>query len=311
MANEKLNSQHVFIVGLPRTGTKLVKVIMNKSDDVCFRICDETWFLGDLFRAGIRRKIREIGDMREDKNVALLVQYLFSGKFKRSYWLLVNRPGSRFDQAEFLEELLKSDRSDKEIYNVFMQIFAARDPIWESAHRKAIGDKTPGHLYYVPLLLEWYPEAKIVHTFRDPRAIVASELKKIVDGEDESDRSRIRSAYLTALVVMYITVTWLYARRLHHKYASAYPQNYYLSKYEDLVGDPQVHVRKLCDFLSISVDSAMLAPRQADSSFSDSKKREGFNAANVNRWREYLRPWIRNWFVFWTGRHLDEFGYRR
>ncbi len=42
-----------------------------------------------------------------------------------------------------------------------------------------LGEKTPTHYKYVPTLLEWYPEAKIIHTFRDPRAILVSQLKKM------------------------------------------------------------------------------------------------------------------------------------
>lgn len=303
--------EHLFVVGLPRTGTKLVKVITVKAEDKCFRLSDESWFFGDLFRSGIRKQIRKIGDMRNDDNVSRLVEFLFSGKFKRSYWLLVARPNSGFVQSEYVAELLQTDRSDRAIYEAILRIYASRDATWRSSMHKVIGDKTPGHLYFVPQTLEWFPDAKIIHTFRDPRAIVASELKKIVDKRDESGQSRIARAFRTVVVVMYITVTWLYARRLHYRYLKDYPDNYYLSRYEDLVSEPEVNVEKLCSFMGVSVEPAMFAPRLADSSFSNNKKQQGFNAENLDRWRDYLKPWITRWFNLWTGRYLHEFGYRR
>ena len=300
----------VFIVGLPRTGSKLVQVVLKQSQQVCCQITHESWFFGDLFRSGIQKQIRRIGDMRDDANVGKLCDFLFSGEFDRSYWHLVRRPNAGFDRNLFARRLLETDRSERAMYLAIMEIYAERDAAWSTAARRITGDKTPGHLYYVPELLRWFPDAKIIHTFRDPRAIVASELKKIVDsGRDE--RSLLGNGLLTIAVVLYITITWLRARSLHYRYQRAYPANYLFSQYEQLVGDPEPNVRRICDFVGIDVHPDMLNPRHADSSFVAKKGPKGFHAGGLDRWRDYLKPWVQRWFRLWTGRHLAEFGYQR
>ena len=300
----------VFIVGLPRTGSKLIKVILHQAEDACCRISAETWFFGDLFRHGVKQKIRKFGDMSSDRNVEKLVDYLFSGKFAKSYWLLVKRDDSGFDKAAFLQRILRTDRTDRAIYVAIMEAFAVRDSRWRVADRKFIGDKTPGHLYYVPQILEWFPDAKIIHTFRDPRAIVTSELRKIVGKREDSPRLSLSRMWKTLLVVMYITVTWLYARRLHLRYTRDYPRNYRLSKYEDIVADPHAHIGPLCDFVGIEKNSRMLSPRRADSSFNRNEANAGFAVESLDRWRTRLGPALQRWFRLWTGRHLAEFGYK-
>ena len=78
----------------------------------------------------------------------------------------------RIDPASMLRRLLETDRSDAAIYQALLQGEN------EEAEGLILGDKSGPNLYHVPTLLEWYPEAKVIHTMRDPRAVMASELKR-------------------------------------------------------------------------------------------------------------------------------------
>jgi hypothetical protein len=54
-----------------------------------------------------------------------------------------------------------------------------------------LGKKTPTHYYYVSTLVEWFPEAKIIHTFRDQRAILVSTIKKVQKKKEGSLRAKV------------------------------------------------------------------------------------------------------------------------
>ena len=119
----------------------------------------------------------------------------------------------------------------------------------------------------------------------------------------------MRARLVGVVSVVYIAFAWSWAARLDRKYRKLYPKNYYLSKYEDLVTEPEESVQKLCRFLELEFQDGMLEPPQVDSSFGQQAS-TGFNTAGLDRWRDYLRPWMRaiNW-VF-GGRLLKSFGYR-
>jgi hypothetical protein len=174
-----------------------------------------------------------------------------------------------------------------------------------------IGDKTPGHLYHVPQLMEWFPEAKIVHTFRDPRAILASEWKKRARYQSDRPIGMISRHIHTFVVVLHVTISWLYAVRLHEKYRAKYPRNYCLVKFEDVVSAPEKTIRTVCEFLGIEFHPDMLDPRQFDSSFAigSGQRATGFDTDALSRWEYHLSPWMKRWLAVVGGKHLKSFGY--
>lgn len=300
-------SKYIFVVGLPRTGTKLVRNILQNSVNPSCVISPETWFFGDMFRSGVRKKIHAIGDMNDEANVYTLIDYLYSGDFKRTYWILLNDNEFDITRAQLTSLIVESDRTDRSIYQAIMQATA------QFHHNKTgdiiLGDKTPGHLYYVETLLRWFPEAKIIHTFRDPRAIVASEWKRLVEERPDTLKNRFLNPIYSIVVVLYVTITWLYASRLHNKYIKKYPSNYFMSKYEDLVSSPVDNTKVLCNFANIDFNENMLQPKKVNSSFVE-QKGSGFDVTGLNRWDAYLKPWIKAWFRFFCKKQINDFNYK-
>lgn len=302
-------TRYIFIVGLPRTGTKLLRNILQCSQRLRCRISPETWFLGDLFRPGLRRTIRKIGDMSDDSNVRKLVDYMYNEPINRSYWNQLRRGSLGFSKESLLRQFLNTDRSDRAIYDTLMKA-VANAAFGETGEGEIlIGEKMPGNLYHVPTLLEWFPDAKIVHTFRDPRAIMASEWKQLMDHRRKDFLSRLTNPVYSFVVVLYVTVSWLYAVKLHHTYSVRYPRNYRFSKYEELVGEPKKNVEELCGFLEIEFEEEMLSPVKKGSSFYNDRKGTGFDKAAINRWQTTLKPWMKVWLLLWGSKFMREFGY--
>jgi hypothetical protein len=296
--------RYVFIVGLPRTGTKLVKNILENSSQEHCKISPENFFLGHLITSGIRNQIRRIGDMSDDGNVYKLVEYMYSGKPDGGLWKRLRDGTFNITKDALAQEILSSGRTDKEIYRIILQLNT------EVTDNTLLGDKTPAHLYHVPTLMTWFPEAKVVHTFRDPRAILASEWRKRTAGKFTNFPASLFRSFYSFSIVLHVTLTWLYAVRLHHRYRKGYPHNYYLAKFEDIINAPEPSVRELCEFLEIEFQPEMLNPPRVGSSYGRGGG-AGFDKQTLARWQTFLKPWMNVWLLIWVRRYLREFGYIR
>lgn len=306
---------YIFIVGLPRTGTKLMVNLLKAAPGYACVLTPENFFLGRAFLPGVKRQLPAFGDLQNDANVERLVEAMYSGHFYGEFWDRLQNGTLAVPRAALRQALLASDRSERSIYAALLQCHA---PVGDQV---ILGDKTGPHLYHVPTLLQWFPEAKVIHTLRDPRAILASEHKKrttqlqqrLAKARRQRQYGRVVGLRLLQpvaplFIVLYITVAWLRAAHLHYRYQQRYPQNYYLAKFEDLVNAPVATVQALCRFLGIAFDPAMLNPPTVDSSFARTQER-GFDAGALTRWQSVLKPWMAAWLWLWAGKALKKFGY--
>ncbi len=109
------------------------------------------------------------------------------------------------------------------------------------------------------------------------------------------------------LMTLYITITWLYAVRLHRQYEKRYPRNYHLIRFEDLISEPEKNVRELCEFLDIEFHPQILKPKRVGSSFTR-EQTIGFDAKTLTRWQTHLKPWMKIWMSVLGKKYLREFG---
>ena len=69
-------NEHVFIVGLPRTGSTLLRTLLNRSDRVS--IAAETHFLHQFARLGKQKRLLRFGDLHEERGLNLFLDDLFN-----------------------------------------------------------------------------------------------------------------------------------------------------------------------------------------------------------------------------------------
>ena len=290
-------SGFIFIVGLSRSGTTLMRNILNQSDWIA--ISRENHFLGHLVGAeGMRQKFRKFGDLSVDENVHKLVDHLYSGGSERSswfrkassHWRWITR---RVDRQEFTQKLLETDRSERAFFILLMQLFADRKG------KPIMGEKTPAHFRYVETLLNWFPEAKIIHMMRDPRGIFVSEWRRRQKEAQSFPYQQLKSLpFLMKLVILLqTTMTWREGARRGRENQNKYPRNYYVQRFEDLVSDPESQVKELCSFLGVPFQTAMLEQTVVSMGFQE--KQTGFDSGAADRWKKYITPGIDAWFRFW------------
>ena len=298
---------YIFILGMDRTGSTLTKKILNFSDAVglageaqYFRRRPHWSLLPDY---GHRGMFKKIGDISTDEGAKKLIEYLFCDPMGFANFWRFTKNG--FDREEFLDKFLKTDRSERALLDLALQFHARGKPIR--------GEKTPANLYFVPTIMKWFPNAKIIHTFRDPRAIFTSRKnkkeRKSLPGVNQvfQKSGLIFELYAGSRVVL----DWQRTIRLHRQYQEDYRGRYYLSKYEDLILDPGTAIRNLCHFLEVDFVPEMLHPQATNSSFvAQNRSQAGFDKPAIDRWRNHIHPLINSWITFCCRSQLLECHYQ-
>ena len=300
---------YIFIVGLSRSGTTLMRNILNQSDWIA--ISRENHFLGHLVGAeGMRQKFRKFGDLSNDQNVHKLVDHLYSGGSERSSWF--RRASShwrwitrRVDRNEFAQKLLETDRSERAFFILLMQLFA------DKKGKPIMGEKTPAHFRYVETLLNWFPEAKIIHMMRDPRGIFISEWRRRqTEAQSFPYQQLKRLPFLMKLVILLqTTITWREGARRCRENQQKYPNNYYTQSFENLVSNPEMQIKELCAYIGVPFQPAMLEQTVVSMGFQE--KQTGFDSGAANRWKKHMTPWIDAWFRLWLRKDMEIFGYSK
>ncbi len=120
-------TESVFIVGVSRSGTSLMRNILNASDTIA--IAGENHFLGHIIASeGARYKFRKFGSLSHDDNVHKLVDYIYSDEFRKSSRYRNVSPHWRWivekvNKEDFLRRVLNSDRSEHALFTIMMRVF--------------------------------------------------------------------------------------------------------------------------------------------------------------------------------------------
>ena len=183
-------------------------------------------------------------------------------------------------RADIEAYLLASDRTERGVFEAFLRIYADR-------RGKAImGEKTPAHLAYVETLLEWFPEGRVVHCMRDPRAIYVSELRRRAEHAVAFPYRQLAlvPALLERFVLLEVAWAWAAAVHRHRELRRRYPERYRLVRFEDLVAAPDDTLDGLCAFLGVDPEPRMLSRRSPRRGARVGAA--GFDAGAADRWRE-------------------------
>lgn len=303
-------SEYLFMVGCARTGSTLLQHVLNRSPEIC--LAPETHFMKRSRKLGLASRLASADSPARLRELAERL-YAVDPESTRGGWAWLRR---NVPVETFVDLLGQTDRSERALFDLVMRLYA--DWTKPGTSPRILGEKTPGHIRHVPQLLEWFPNARILHTFRDPRAIYVSELRRRRQGRWglkarlPHAAGRLVDPLLTPMQMAHTSIRWTQAARLDHRYERELGDRYLRVRFEDLVAEPDEQLRRIAHFVGIPYDPDMLEIRITGSSYSEDRHAgSGFDASAAERWRPHVGGIARAWFGATVGARLAEFGYRK
>lgn len=211
-----------FVVGAGRTGTTLLRAILDAREDV--RIPGETHFYTTyrienfaryhfLTRANYMKAVRQYPAWR---HVA----------YEQVDW-------------DLFREIARNSLAQRgSVLRAYLEACA------QAAGASWVGEKTPGHIRELSRIWRDFPSARVVHVMRDPRGVAASYL-------DHDIYASVYGADVTRAVSK-----WVEAARIHSRVKE--DDHYMLLRYEDLVETPASEIERVQAFLGLPDDPEIL-----------------------------------------------------
>jgi hypothetical protein len=265
-----MSSGHaVFVVGAPRTGTTLVKEILNRHPRI--HLFDEVHFFERIWE---ERTL--LGDLSDAASQTAAVEAIRG---------IVRRFGSDADVADLLTpdvyraKLAEAGPGYPALARILFTTGAARKgkEIW--------GDSSPQDILYLATILSWWPDAKIVALVRDPRGFLSS-YKNYHRRHVATYRERYNPLPVSMLWKSYMTA-------LLEAEKQPWGTSVLRFRYEDLVASPEAQVRRLCAHVGVDFVPAMLEVERANTSFvgeGGAPPKRGIFDTSRDRWRTELTP---------------------
>ena len=142
------------------------------------------------------------------------------------------------DEAELRRRFLAGPSTGRALLLAILEAQAQR------RHKPRWAEKTPNNLVYWRRLFQWFPEAKLVIMQRDGRDVLRSMPSLGPEGQDSPWR---------------YGSTWRRSVQLAREVQQARPSQVCQVRYEDLLAQPDVELRRVMAFLDEPFEGAQLS----------------------------------------------------
>jgi hypothetical protein len=246
----------VFIIGKPRSGTKLLARILEQHPNTAMEVA-ETQFIPYLLTnpqliTGLSDRARF-----EAFAAALATSTAYFSKYHRDVipvdlWY---DSCADYSLATVLEVLVK----------YYTNQLGNPDAVW--------GDKSNNYIVHVPLLKRHFPAAKFIHIVRDVR-----------DASVSSHNAWRTNVYRYAQ-------RWYDDVGAIRRDSKALPPSDYLElRYEDLLNEGEKSVRQCTDFLGLDFDPRMLTFEKQSEAVGDARGMKTIKSDNAGKFTRRLSP---------------------
>ena len=284
-----------FIAGQAKSGTTLLVALLDSHPELLVLPEETAYFPTVLTKYAPRGRRAQFEYLTKRS----LSNVLFGGPCKWG-----NRNYATFPREEFLQAFERAAfdpaNVQEDLLVLMVKAYAATLGCSLDAITRWV-EKTPANRNHVSAIISRFPNAKILVTLRDPRAILAAQIAL--------EKTRQTGRFSTYYVIAHWRVAAKLARRIRDAEAPGF-----VVPYERLVREPARIMEEVCSYLEIDFDpDTVLTPTKVGRFWSgNSAARTNFSQIStepVSRWERELSKDEIGW-VEWHCRDLmPEFGY--
>jgi hypothetical protein len=224
-----------FIAGQAKSGTTLLAALLDNHPQLLVLPQETAYFPTVLTKYGRRGRRAQFDYLTKES----FSRVLFGGEAK---WR--GHDYANFPQQKFLETFegaaFDPANTDRDLLVLMIESYAATLDIRLDGIKRWI-EKTPANRNHIPAIFSRFPNAKLLITIRDPRALLATQIAL-----EETRQTGRFSVY-------YVVAHWRVTAKLAMGIRDGDIPGL-LIPYEHLVGEPSIWMEKVCDYLEIAFD---------------------------------------------------------
>lgn len=300
----------IFIVGPHRSGSTLWHNLVSMCPGV-MRLTDPR-FLSDRAHRDFRYFLKtQIGDLSVNENVEKMVELCLSRRnlpgLDSTFWSFKSIPvaDTRELKREIVSRIKASDRSLGAIARIIVEEITQ----WSGCEQACV--KFPVDVGHISELMEWFPDCRVMHITRDPRAMAMSK-----SNDPYGTALRIlkhpRLAWLIRKMMIGVVIAnYRETARIHRRFRNV--PNYRLFRYEDLLAEPEKTLRDLCAFIDVEFNADLLHPEKGQHEHQRSsitgKQRKAFDPTAAVHWQQVISPFAESVITILTRSSMRALGY--
>ena len=233
--NLSFDQRACFIGGQAKSGTTLLRALLDSHPQLLALPQDTDYFSTVLTKHGRAGRRAQFDYLTKHSYAKIL----FGGQARPD-----KHDYGDFPQQEFLATFEKTAfdpaNAQRDLLVLLMESYATVLGVPLDRVKRWV-EKTPANRNYIPEIFARFPEAKLLVTMRDPRAMMASQIAL---------KERVTTRRFS---VYYVVNHWRATANLARQVRSGEVPGFVV-RYEDLVCEPSAMMQKICDYLEVTFD---------------------------------------------------------
>lgn len=264
----------IFVTGASRSGTTMLSRIFANHSTILG--LNELHYFGDLCDVGRGRAPLSSAELSQMAAVTLARQ-------ARTIWGSGPTAEERSRAEAICATLPPEERNG---FGLYAAVLAA---LCREAGKPTACEQTPRNIYYAQPLLAAFPQARLVHIVRDPRAVLASQKNRWKLRQHGAKNVPWSELIRTWVNYHPITATKLWVGASNCALHSRSNPRFRMVRFEELVAQPRPQVEALCGFLGIGFEPQMLEVNQwGSSNLKHELDKKGISQEVISQWERSL-----------------------